>query len=349
MNSTLLLVSNFLSASGGTRGVCEELALRLQAAGYPVLTTSSQPAKAARLLDMLKTVWSKRHFYKIAQVDVYSGPAFLWAELVAAMLRRLNKPCILTLHGGNLPAFARQNPVRVRRLLSAADEVTTPSRYLLEQMSAYRDDLLLLPNALDLPRYPFRERSPAGPKLVWLRAFHRIYNPSLAPRVLHRLIADFPDAQLTMVGPDKGDGSLQETLDCAAELGVLDRICFQGSVAKEDVPLWINRGDVFLNTTHVDNTPVSVLEAAACGLCIVTTNVGGIPCLLEHERDALLVPADDAEGMARAARRVLTDAELSSRLSLQARAKAQSVDWSAVLPQWERLFETVLNRRVLRK
>ncbi len=65
---------------------------------------------------------------------------------------------------------------------------------------------------------------------------------------------------------------------------------FWASVEKSEVPAWLAKGDIFLNTTNVDNTPVSVIEAQAAGLCVVSTNVGGIPFLLENGKDALLVP-----------------------------------------------------------
>src|SRR5579883_2396755 len=80
-SGTVLLVGNFLSASGGSRGVCEELALRLSGAGWTVFTTSSQPRRLLRLWDMLRTAYGRRLEYAVAQVDVYSGPAFVWAEL----------------------------------------------------------------------------------------------------------------------------------------------------------------------------------------------------------------------------------------------------------------------------
>jgi glycosyltransferase involved in cell wall biosynthesis len=338
----ILLVGNFLSGAGFTRGVCEDLAERLAQAGWPVITTSHKPARLPRLVDMMATAWKHRHEYAVAQVDAYSGPSFLWAEVVCWVLRRAGKPYVLTLHGGALPAFARRWPGRVRRLLRSAAVVTTPSHYLREQMRPYRSDLRLLSNPLDIGRYPFVLRQRPQPCLVWLRTFHHIYNPTLAPRVVALLAQEFPDVHLTMVGPDKGDGSLQATQRLAAELGVADRIAWPGGVPKADVPVWMSQGDIFLNTTNVDNTPVSVLEALACGLCVVSTDVGGIPYLLEHEEDALLVPPDDAEAMAAAVRRVLTEPGLAERLSRNARKKAEGFDWSVVLPQWERLLLEVL-------
>ena len=102
-----------------------------------------------------------------------------------------------------------------------------------------------------------------------------------------------PDISLVMVGRDKHDGSLEETKRVAAELGVADRLQLPGGVPKEDVANWLNEGDIFLNTTHVDNAPVSVLEAMACGLCVVSTAAGGMADLAEDGREALLVRPDD--------------------------------------------------------
>ena len=337
----VLLVGNFLSGSGGSRGVCEELAERLDTAGWSVLTASNKRHSLYRLADMVQTVYRQRAKYDVAHVDVYSGRAFFWAEAVCTSLRQVGKPFVLTLHGGGLPAFAENWPTRVARLLRTAKIVTTPSPYLHKQMHAYRVDLRLVPNAIDLSRYQFRQRNHLPPGLVWLRAFHTIYNPMLGPKVLKLLALRYPAARLIMVGPDKADGSLQRTQQVAAQLGVTSKLCLPGGVAKTAVPVWLDKGEIFLNTTNVDNTPVSVLEAMACGLCVVSTNVGGLPYLLEHERDALLVPADNAEAMATAVVEVLTKPELAERLSRNARKKAELYDWSAVLPVWDTLLASV--------
>ena len=192
-------------------------------------------------------------------------------------------------------------------------------------MKPYRPDVLLLPNPLDVARYPFAIRSQPRPKLVWLRAFHETYNPSLAPAVLALLASDIPDVSLTMIGPDKGDGSLQKTLAVAARLGVSDRLRVIQGVPKEKVGEVLSEADIFLNTTNVDNTPVSVMEAMACGLCVVSTNVGGIPDLVDDGKDGILVPPADPTAMADGVRRILADPALAARLSGNARRKAESV------------------------
>lgn len=339
------MIGNFLSPSLGTRGVCEDLAERLRLSGWMVITASHKPGRSARLVHMLKTTWSHRHTYAVAQIDVYSGPAFIWAEAVCTTLQRLGKPYILTLHGGNLPEFALRCKERMYYLLSRAAVVTTPSLYLREAMQAYRSDIHLLPNPINLSLYTYSNRNHPAPYLIWLRAFHQIYNPSMAPRVLAKLIPNFSESKLTMIGPDKGDNSLQLTMRVADELGIRGRLSLPGSVAKAAVPACLGQGDIFLNTTNVDNTPVSVIEAMACGLCVVSTNVGGIPYLLDDGNDALLVPPEDPEAMAVAVRRILIEPGLAARLSHNARKKAEQYDWSAVLPQWEELLQRVASGR----
>jgi glycosyltransferase involved in cell wall biosynthesis len=339
----LLMIGVFLSWRGASRQICEELSERLDRGGWPVLRTSAKHGRAARLADMLGTIWRRRHDYAVAQMDVFSGAAFAWAEAAGWTLRRAGKPYVLTLHGGNLPAFARHWPRRVRRLLGSAAAVTTPSQYLWQQMQPYRADLLLLPNPLDVAAYPFRRRTALRPRLIWLRAFHEIYNPGLAARVVALLARDIPEIQLTMIGLDKGDGSRQRTAALARQLGVADRITLADAIEKRDVPQTLSQADIFLNTTRVDNTPVSLMEALACGLCAVSTNVGGIPYLVADERHALLTPSDDAPAMAAAVRRLLAEPELAQRLSQNGRQQVEPFDWPRILPRWEELLRSIVD------
>jgi len=338
MKFPVLIVDNCLSSVTGVRAVAEDLAEQLSAVGWPVLLTSRKPGRVPRFFDMLLSVWKWRGRYDVANVVVYSGLAFIWAEVVCWMLRRLRKPYVLTLQGGNLPEFARKWPGRVSRLLRSAAIVTTPSRYLLEQLSQRREEMLLIPNPVNLGNYPFHLRRRPSPRIVWLRSFHTIYNPSLAPRVLSLLASEFPEIHLMMIGPDKGDGSAQAARRIAQELKIEERVNFTGAIPKPEIPEWLNRGDIFLNTTNVDNTPVSMLEAMACGLCVVSTNVGGIPYLVDHQRHALLVTPDDAEAMASAVRRILTEPELAASLSKQGRLKTEQLDWAVVIKHWERVL-----------
>jgi glycosyltransferase involved in cell wall biosynthesis len=151
----------------------------------------------------------------------------------------------------------------------------------------------------------------------------------------------FPEAELTMVGGQRGDDSLEQTVQLVRHLKVEGSVQMTGARPRSEVAEHLFRNDIFLNTTDVDNTPVSVMEAMASGLCVVSTNVGGIPHLLEHEKDALLVPARDPEAMRNAIERLIHDPDLAQRLSAGARSKAERFDWKSVFPLWEDLIRSL--------
>jgi glycosyltransferase involved in cell wall biosynthesis len=287
---------------------------------------------------MLLTACRRRADFERAVVDVFSGTAFLWAEAACLVLRLSGKPYVLALHGGGLPEFSRRWPRRVRRLILSATAVTAPSMYLPEHLGLSNDTYRVIPNPLSVARYAHRVRKPVRPRLIWLRAFHKVYNPLLAIRVLAGIVATHRDATLIMVGPDKKDGTFESAQALVKDLGLGARVRFAGAIPKTSVPEVLQQADILLNTSNIDNTPVSVLEALASGLCVVSTNVGGIPYLLRNNIDSLLVPANDPESMTRAVSRLLNEPELAPALSLNARKKALDSDWSAVLPRWEALL-----------
>jgi len=334
----VLFVGNLAAAPDANPPVCLDLARLLSGDGWRVIETSRKHAVAARLYDMVHTAWRTRGDYQVAHIDVFSGRAFLWAEAVSLAVAQARKPYVLTLRGGRLPEFSSTCQRRVRRLLGGASAVTAPSRYLVDQMSSYRSDTQLLPNPLNVNRYPFRRRRPVEPKLVWLRAFHSYYNPALAVMAFAEIARDNAEAKLAMVGPDKGDGSLPKVKELMHELRLGGLVSLPGPIPKTEVPIRLSESDIFLNTADFDNTPVSVLEALACGLVVISTNVGGIPYLLEHGRDALLIPPNDPEALVRAIRLVLHEPDLAATLSENGRRKAEQLDWSAVLPQWKSLL-----------
>jgi len=337
----LLIVGSFLPGFDLARYAGGNLAVEIVRSGGRVITTSHRRWRPLRLADMLRTIHRRRGDYDIAHVTVFSDRAFIYAECVVALSFLLGKRCTLGLHGGSLPDFARHHPARTRRLLKLSSVAVCPSRYLFEELKHFGKELHLIPNALHIAKYPCTAGRSPGSRLLWLRAFHAIYNPEMAIAMFSRVLDHTPHASMTMAGPDKGDGSFQAAKKMAKELGLLGRISFPGPIPKEDVPKVMAQHDVFVNTTNIDNTPVSVIEAMACGLPVVSTNPGGIPHLLEHGKTGLLVSPGDAQGMAGAVRSLLSEPRLAQNLGDNGRKLAESFDWNVVLPQWQRLFTRV--------
>ncbi|HEX2748758.1 MAG TPA: glycosyltransferase [Verrucomicrobiales bacterium] len=339
--NSVLFVGAYPRPAPLERFVSGDLAGRLVSRAWKVRVTSRQTGRLGRLAAIVWGAWRGGSRCDIACVDVFSGAAFTWAQAACVLLRWARKPYVITLHGGNLPDFGNRHPARVGKLLASAAAVTCPSPYLVKAMRRFRPDLMLIPNGVDLSQYHFEERRAPLLRLMWLRAFHEMYNPVMAVEIVSLLRQQGINVTLCMIGPDKGDGSLERTRSRAKELEVDACVQFPGPIAKEDVPAWLQKGDIFLNTTDVDNTPVSVIEAMASGLVVISTNVGGIPDLIHDGQDGLLVTPRDPERMASAVRTVIEDRTLAVQLSTAARAKVESFDWSVVLPQWLELFQSV--------
>ena len=127
----------------------------------------------------------------------------------------------------------------------------------------------------------------------------------------------------------------------ADEMGVLDKVTFTGMLPKTE---WIELSqnyDIFINTTNLESFGVSVIEAAACGLPIVTTNVGELIYLYKDGEDALLVEKDDAHNMVKKITSIIEDKILAENLSKQARKKAEGFEWETVKLQWDNLITTL--------
>ena len=92
--------------------------------------------------------------------------------------------------------------------------------------------------------------------------------------------------------------------------------------------------DLMLNPSTVDNMPISILEAFASAVPVVSTDVGGVPFVAEHQRTALLVPARDPQAMAAAMLEILLHAEFSEQLANSGLAEVQSYAWPEVRDQW---------------
>lgn len=308
--------------------------------GWTTRETSTHLSRPVRLLDTVWCLFRWRRSIDVVVLSVFSGPAFVMADLSSLVARRLGLPVIIVLRGGNLPKFRTRFPTWVHRVLDRAALVVAPSPYLVPVSDVEPRRVTVIQNVVDTSVLRARVRSGVAPRLLWMRTFHAVYNPCLALLAFERVLRDHPDTTLTMAGQDKG--LLEAVQARVAEHGWNALVKFPGFLSAEEKRAAFNSHDIYVHTNNIDNAPVSVLEAAAAGLPIVATRAGGIPFLLDHEETALLVPDGDADAMASAIKRLLDDPELAQRLSTNGRALAERSSWPAVRAQWVSAFDRVL-------
>lgn len=310
---------------------------------YQITCVSAKINRVARLFEIISTLISKGGKFDLVILEVYSGLSFIIAEVCAFVCRFLNIPLAMVLHGGSLPEFAEAHPRRVRQALRKANLLIAPSRFLAEKFSQYGFEIRVVPNTLDLENYSFRQREKISPRLFWMRSFHEIYNPQMAVEVIAELQKTFPAATLVMAGRDKGAKSDVEL--SIERHGLKESVRLKSFLDREQKLAEFAAADIYLNTNLVDNMPVSVLEACAAGLPIVAANVGGLPFLIEDGTNGLLVESGNAAAMTEAVKKLLKDAQLTAKISRNARLLAEQSAWSAVKKQWENLFAEICEQR----
>ena len=332
----LLYLGNRLNKKGRTPTSIETLGDFLELEGYEVIKYSSVKNQLLRLFDMLAGIIKQRKEAHYILIDTYSTRGFWFAYLSAKVARSLTLKYIPILRGGDLPKRLASHPKTCQKLFSRAHINVAPSAYLLHHFQeAGFKNLTYIPNTIAIKNYPFQLRENIQPQLLWVRSFAHIYNPMLALKVLEELLQEYPHAQLSMVGPFK-DNSIEECRRYAQQKNL--PVTFTGGMPKEEWLTYAKDFDIFINTTNVDNTPVSVIEAMALGLPVVTTNVGGIPYLLEDEKEALLVPPDDVIVMVNAIKSLLSNSGKAKSLSQTSRRKVEDFDWEIVKEKWAKVL-----------
>jgi glycosyltransferase involved in cell wall biosynthesis len=312
----------------------------LAAEGVKITCVSSKINRARRLAEIVMTLVKNQRKFDAVVLEVYSGMGFIIADVAGWLCRRFKLPLIMFLHGGNLPEFIEENSTWTRRVLDRADILVAPSQFLAEKIGNFGYQVTVIPNVIDLGLYSFRERSRIQPHLVWMRSFHSIYHPEMAVEVLAELRQSVPHATLTMAGVDKG---LEKNVkELARKKGLAAAVRFPGFLDAGAKAREFAAADIYLNTNRIDNMPVSVVEACAFGLPVVATAVGGLPYLIEHRKNGLLVPNEDVKAMVEAVKNLLDDPDLTQTISQNARRLAEHSAWMQVRTDWQELFEKKL-------
>lgn len=328
----VLYFGNMLSRHGKSPALMELVVPRL-IEYVNIKAYSNKKRQLSRLIEMIYALWRNRKKCTLVFIDTFSTNAFWYCYILAMMCRIFRIPYLPVLHGGLFEQRLIRTPRLCKQVFAHSATNLSPSFFLKQLFEKYTYKVVHLPNFIELENYPYKIRTIIKPKLLWVRAFHEIYNPFMAISAVKLLKNKFPDVLLTMVGADK-DGSMQKAKKMSVNLDIHEHLLFTGYLSKDE---WINLSkdyDFFLNTSTADNMPVSVIEGMSLGLVVVSTNVGGIPYLLDNNVDSYLVDNNDAVAMADRIVYVLNNPQVGKELSTMARRKSEAFSWNIVKEQW---------------
>jgi L-malate glycosyltransferase len=282
-------------------------------------------------------LWRELKNADIAHIFSASYWSFLVAPAPAWLVARCRgKKTLIHYHSGeardHLQRFRSARPV-----LKGADRLVVPSGFLVDVFREFHLEARAIPNIVDTSQFSFRARRPLRPYLVCTRGFHPYYCIDVVVRAFAEVQKKFPDARLDLVG----GGPLEaEIRGLVTELD-LRGVDFKGIAPREEIGRYYDQADIFINGSRLDNMPVSILEAFASGLPVVTTEPAGMRYVVEHERTGLLSPVGDPQALAENAIRLLQDASLADRLTANAQQEMDRYSWPVVRQQWLDIYRAM--------
>jgi glycosyltransferase involved in cell wall biosynthesis len=354
------LVGPLPPPSGGMANQTLQLATLLRAEGAVVeviqVNRPYQPAWIGnirgiralfRLPPYLVQLWRTASRVELFHIMANSGWSWHLFSAPAIWIARLRgKPVVVNYRGGEADNFLGKALFWIKPSLDRTDAIIVPSGFLEAVFDRYGFTTEVVPNIINLTRFSAGENSASSSEepvqcVLVARNLEPIYDNATALRAFGIVKNSYPALQLIIAGTGPERQALEKTV---AELGLADAVTFTGRVDNENMPALYRKAQVMLNPSLVDNMPNSVLEALASGVPVVSTNVGGVPYVVEHDKTALLVPPQDPQAMATAIIALLKDPARANRFREAGIQSVQQYTWPKVRSRLLEVYERILKK-----
>lgn len=294
-------------------------------------------------LSVLPTVARIRRRFRFDLIDAH----FAYPDGMAAWLlgRVFRCPVTVTLRGTIVPLSRfRLRRVQIVRTLASVQGVFAVSESLRAaavSLGIPAARIRVIPNGVDTALFTPRARSEArgqlglpeeGPVLLSVGALSPRKGHQRVLEVLPRLVASHPKLVYVVVGAAGVEGDTGPLLErLVAELGLREHVRLAGARPHEEIARWLAAADLFCLATSNEGRANVILEALACGVPVVTTDVGGNREVIRDGAEGFLVPLGDADALASALLRALETGW--DRAAIASRGAART---------WDRTVEDVL-------
>jgi glycosyltransferase involved in cell wall biosynthesis len=257
--------------------------------------------------------------------------------------RAAYRPWALSIWGSDVYLFPRASPLHrwlIGGNLRAADRVFSTSRAMAEQALQLAPGLAMpyvTPFGVDTERFTPQDGAPRDEAAVTVGTVKALAPTYGIDRLLHafalargRLAGEDPEVADGLCLRIAGDGPQRRELErLAGRLGIAERVTFSGAITHAQVPAFLGGLNVFVALSRSESFGVAVLEAAACGLPSVVTNVGGLPEVVADGATGLVVPDGDLAAAAAALVALAADPPRRARMGREARRfVAEQYEWS---------------------
>jgi len=337
----ILFVANYKRSVGGISGQVEILLRHLDNRTIKAELFNTKISNFRRLV-LPFSLLIKGIKFDIFHIHGCSFKGFFPIMLGVTIGKLLRKRIIITYHGGGLGEFVIKHRRLVKYFITKADTITVPSKYLKNVFSENGCYSILLPNIIREDNVLFLNRKDIKPNMIVTRSFDSVYNIPLAIEVYSKIKKKYSEASLRIVG----DGSERETLQTLVKKLKLDDVYFVGRVSNDNIGVELNQADIFINPTTKDSFSVSMFEAFACGLPVVSTNVGAIPEFVTDCYNGLLVNSNDCKNMEKKIDLLLNNQKLASEIAKNAYKTFLKYTWKELKVAYNGIYNFEKNSHI---
>jgi N-acetyl-alpha-D-glucosaminyl L-malate synthase BshA len=327
----------------GTLG--EELA----AAGFKVEVLDRKPGLDRRCMKRLMSLVRSE---RVDIIHAHQYTPFFYA--LAAGLGRRRPPVLFTEHGRWFPDFPRRKRILFNRLfLRRGDRVVavgnSVKRALIENEGIPENRIQVIYNGIDIARYGAEHHNGGAVRdslglsrddfvIIQVARLDPLKDHLTAVRTMHRVIQSVPAARLLIVGAGPEEAKIRAEVQ---RLGLDNQVRLLG--LRHDIPRLLAAADTFLLTSISEGIPLTVIEAMAAGLPVVSTDVGGIGEIVEHNATGYLAPAGDHAALADALVNIVASSDRRARFAtVGQRRAAERFSESQMMDAYHRLYDEIL-------
>lgn len=355
----ILIVGPSIRIMGGQAVMAKQLLDDLRSSNFnvdflPINPKPPGPLAYAENVKILRTlvvsffyIWSlltRVPKYQIIHIFSASYFSFIIAQTPAIFISRMyGKKIVLNYHSGQCEDHLEKWGRIVYFILRRVDRIAVQSQYLVDVFTKHGFESTAIANVIDVRDFPFTKRETVRPRILVPRMLDPIYNVECSIRAFHCVKQQIPDAELTLLGDGPEEQHLRNVVN---ELQLKD-VTFKGRVEREEIASVYADHDVFLNSSDIDNMPVSIIEAFSSGLPVVTTEAGGIPYMIRHGENGFLAPLNDHRALADCLLEVLGDQEKAQQIISTAHEDLKTYSWSSVARGWYDLYSSLTTPKEL--
>lgn len=347
--ASICLVCELPPPTGGMAVQAERLGNSLRAEGHPVVNVRSNvlahdsPLRRIKYLRGVinaalflgKLAWGLPQARVVHVFSTSNLSFFLFTMPPVFLGRLLGRYVVIHYHGGNAGEFLDRWGSLALPVLRAGHALIVPSGFLVDVFARHGLAAQPIVNTLALDKFQFALREPLLPHVLIARHLRPPYNVACGIRAFALVAKQHAGATLTAAGTGVDRGELEQL---CRELGIADKVRFVGNIDNDRMHALFASSHIYLNSSQVDNQPVSILEAFACGLPVVSTAVGGIPYMVTHGEDGLLAADGDAAALGQHMLRLLDDPALARALAERGHERVQDYTWPRIYPLLAALY-----------